>query len=242
MHSVQRSQDPPFLVELRVAFGEWHGRDLDGADRVRIREELRGDFGAICTYCEKTCHPQAGSKESPDGETIDHFRPRSLFPRLWLDWLNLVYVCWRCNDIKGDSWPGYGNSITEKLLPATEYVNPNAADGRRAANEFFDFNIDTGEIRPAEGLTSVEQSQALRTIRDIDLNDLLLSGNDPDHLLTQRLDWLDAVLERLEAVDDFNRRVTMLFEFTMPDKPFSTYIYAYIMDRFPVLNQFFRQR
>jgi uncharacterized protein (TIGR02646 family) len=229
-------------MELRVAFGEWSGRDLDGSDRARIREELREDFGAICAYCEKTCHSRAGSKESPDGETIDHFRPRSLFPGLWLDWLNLVYVCWRCNDIKGDSWPGYGNSITEKLLPATEYVNPNAASGRRAANEFFDFNVENGEIRPSEGLNSEEQFQALRTIRDIDLNDLLLSGNDPDHLLIQRLDWLDAVLERLEAVDDFNRRVTMLFEFALPNQPFSGFIYAYIMDRFPILAQLFHRR
>jgi hypothetical protein len=132
--------------------------------------------------------------------------------------------------------------ITEKLLPATEYVNPNAASGRRAANEFFDFNVENGEIRPSEGLNSEEQFQALRTIRDIDLNDLLLSGNDPDHLLIQRLDWLDAVLERLEAVDDFNRRVTMLFEFALPNQPFSGFIYAYIMDRFPILAQLFHRR
>ena len=242
MHSVRRSPEPSFLVELQVAFGEWRGQDLEGPDRVRLREELRRDFGAICAYCEKACYLQAGSKEWPHGETLDHFRPRSRFPGLWLDWLNLVYACYRCNDVKDNSWPGYGESITENLLPATEYVNPNAGDGRRAANEFFDFDVQTGEIGPAEDPTAAEQFQALRTIRDIDLNDLQLSENDPDHLLTQRLDWLDTVLERLEAVDDFNRRVTMLFEFALPSQPFSGFVYAYIMDRFPVLGQLFQRR
>jgi hypothetical protein len=36
--------------------------------------------------------------------TIDHFRPRSLFPRLLLDYANLYYCCSECNTYKGDRW------------------------------------------------------------------------------------------------------------------------------------------
>lgn len=37
--------------------------------------------------------------------TIDHFRPKSLFPDLYAEYVNLYYCCGECNTYKGDRWP-----------------------------------------------------------------------------------------------------------------------------------------
>lgn len=46
---------------------------------------------------------------------VEHFRPKSRFPKLACTYSNLYYACNRCNDFKSDIWPsallfkkGYG--------------------------------------------------------------------------------------------------------------------------------------
>ena len=247
MHSVQRSPEPGFFAELRASYNEWD--NLQASDRVRIRRALEQDFGQICAYCEQLCKPPRWSGRSPNDATIDHFRPRHLFPANWLDWLNLAYSCRRCNENKGGSWPGYDDTLINFLLiaedsrytPVSEYVNPSFDAERRPAHEFFGFNTVTGEIAPAEDLTGLEWSMARRTIRDIDLNDSELGLNDPYHLWYQRLQQLDFVLQALDAVQDFDTKSQIMFEFMLPDKPFSGFISAYFMNRFPSLARLLRQ-
>ena len=89
MHSVERSAEPDFFEELRVAYNQWD--ELDGGDRNRIRAALVQDFGTICAYCEQSCQSPT-LYEDPNEESTDHFRPRSRFSNLWLNWLNLVYA------------------------------------------------------------------------------------------------------------------------------------------------------
>ena len=233
MHSVERSPEPAFFAEFRTAHTEWD--DLDGTNRRRIRDALIQDFGRICAYCERACQFPTGSGESSNEETIDHFRPRNRFPDLWLDWLNLVYACHRCNQNKGGSWPGYDDALTNQWLsaedsrytPVWEYVNPNAVDGQQPAGEFFGFNVETGEMAPAWQLDDVEWSIARRTIRDINLNDSELGENDPNHLWNRRLRQRDLLIQRLDSLEDFAAKIHMICEFTLPDKPFSAFISAY---------------
>lgn len=164
---------------------EWDA--LEPSDRPRIRRALERDFGQICAYCEQLCQLPTRSGESANDATIDHFRPRRRFPDLWLDWLNLIHACHRCNQAKGGSWPGYDDAeinnrltaLNPRYTPVSEYVSPNAVNSRRPAREFFGFDVVTGEIAPAEQLDPVEWSMARRTIRDIDLNDSELGENDP---------------------------------------------------------------
>ena len=118
MHSVERSPEPAFFAEFRTAHTQWD--DLDGTNRRRIRDALIQDFGQICAYCERACQFPTGSGESSNEETIDHFRPRNRFPDLWLDWLNLVYACHRCNQNKGGSWPGYDDASINQWLSAED--------------------------------------------------------------------------------------------------------------------------
>ena len=190
------------------------------------------------------------SRNSPSEETVDHFRPQDRCPDRQLDWLNLVYACYKCNQNKGNNWPGNDEVDLNRwyaqwypmYVPISEYVSPNDGDNHRPTSEFFDFNIVTGEILPAEPLDPTEWSMALRTIRDIDLNDDKLGENDPNHLLRRRRSQRDMLIQQINALDDFDEKVNLMFDFTMPDKPFSTYIYAYLTDRFPNAAQLFQRR
>ena len=242
MHSVQRSPAPEFFAELRASYTDWD--DLGGGDRQRIRDALIQDFRLICAYCKQFCQltqprVQTECEETtpqPDEESVDHFRPRRIFPDLWLDWLNLIYACYRCNQSKADSWPVEGDMKNRLLTaahrprytPVSEYVNPNATDGQRPAQEFFDFDLDTGEIRPVDHLNDAEWSMARRTIYDIDLNDEL-SGRDPydpEHLSNKRRYHLYLFIEQVNSYPDLSYQIMQ--EATLPEKPFSTFVSAYL--------------
>ena len=226
MHSVGRSAEPSFFAQFRSTYTDWD--DLDGGDRRRIRGALAQDFGQVCAYCEEDCR-------WPFEGTIDHFRPRSRFPDKWLDWLNLVLACERCNQAKGDKWPGFDDTQTNQSLgadsryvPASEYVSPNVEEGRKRAQEYFEFDVETGEIRPAEQLDSQAWSMARRTIWDIDLNDRGLGINHPAHLWNQRLRQRNLLIQRLGGITDPEQMVLIAWEFTQPDKPFSSFVSAYL--------------
>ena len=240
MHSVQRSPEPSFWAQLRATRTDWN--DLDGEDRLVIRDALAKDFGASCGYCERHCEWPNSYRNSPNQETIEHFRPRNRFPDLWFDWLNLIYVCHRCNQAKLGSWPEYDDQVNQELAstkpqykPVSKYVSPNDLPGQRPANEFFAFDVETGEMMAAEQLDDEEWSVAHRTIWDIDLNDMCLGENDQGHLWNLRRGQLDLLVEKLNAVQDQFQKVRMALDFTQPDKPFSSFISAYLKQRFPEL-------
>ena len=196
---------------------------MDGGDRRNIRNALARDFGEVCAYCEQLCDSGVNSR-AVNAETIDHFRPRSRFPHLQFDWSNLIYACYRCNQSKGNSWPGYDDSLINQSLSAmyhrytspSEYVSPNVSLGGRPAQEFFDFDVDTGEIFAANDLDDLEWSLARRTIRDIDLNDSELGENDPNHLMFQRRDELDQLIQRLSGLQDPEQQVVAVRDASRP--------------------------
>ena len=237
MHSVPRSPEPDFWQEFLANFHTWD--DLGSRGRSQIRDALARDFGPICVYCERPCSRPTPSGNSPDEETIEHFRPRSRFPNLTFDWDNLVYACYRCNQRKGEQWPGYEDGEVNRRLTdlypghyisPVEYPSPNLSPGRRPAQEFFTFDFDTGEMLPDDDLDPLEWSSAVRTIRDVDLNDNADGSpgeNDPSHLWNRRLTQLNLLLAQLLQMDDWEARIGLMREFSLPDKPFSGFIAAY---------------
>lgn len=247
MHSVTRSPEPDFFAEIRASRRRWE--DLTPSDRIRLRQALEQDFGRVCAYCERLCQPPTHNNPSPNDATIDHFRPRRRCPSLWLDWLNMMYACRRCNNIKDSSWPEPDDATNNILAateprytPVSEYVNPNATQDAIPAHDFFNFDADTGEIAPSNQVSPVEWSMARSTISDIDLNDSELGENNPNHLWNQRLEQLDFVSQKLNELDDFDLKVQMMLEFTLPDKPFSGFVFAYFTRRFPALDQLLSRR
>ena len=78
---------------------------------------------------------------------------------------------------------------------------------------------------------------ARRTIRDVDLNDSGLGPNDESHLWNLRRLQRTLLIERINGLDDFDAKLNIMLEFMLPDKPFSSFIRAYVMGRFPLLGQ-----
>ena len=99
--------------------------------------------------------------------------------------------------------------IDSRYTPPSEYVNPNSNDCRRPAYEFFDFDMDTAAILPANGLNDMEWSVARRTIWDIDLNDHLTDYN-PSNLRYQRRYQRYLLIEGLGSREDVEERVGLL--------------------------------
>jgi uncharacterized protein (TIGR02646 family) len=225
---------------------------MEGQDPRQVRQvraELAGDFNRICGYCEQPCEPTT-SVQFDNEESVDHFRPQDRFPNLTLDWLNLIYACYRCNQAKGGSWPGFDDRLVDALLvaedarytPVSEYVNPNMIEGQRPAQDFFAFDGETREITPSEQLDTVEWSMARRTIGDIDLNDSNLGENEPRHLWNLRLDQIEDLEYEIDKLQDFDEKVEMMLRSMLPDNPFSGFITAYITRRFPALAQLLQQQ
>ena len=74
---------------------EFGGRAPDGTDhRPALRELLGTASEGRCAYCEDI-----------DPKTVDHYRPKSRFPRDTFELLNLLLACERCNRAKDDSFP-----------------------------------------------------------------------------------------------------------------------------------------
>ena len=232
MHSVERSPEPAFLAAMRAAYPQW--ADLNASDRQAIREALRADFGQCCAYCENRCDI-AGNGASL--ETVDHFRPRSKFPRQALDWLNLVYACQRCNTTKGNLWPDESDApnrryaVVAGFAPVTAYVNPNAISDQRPAQEFFEFYFDGdngGQIVPAAPLSPAEMLMAQRTIEDLDLNDDY--GRVDQRLPELRTEHLDFILDEIgDPAADLARTESILRDYSRPGQPFASYVAAYAL-------------
>ena len=240
MHSVGRSPEPTFLSHLRSSHTRWAG--LEGSDRQQIRAALAQDFGNVCGYCEQSCRRRSATHDGRNEETIDHFKPRSGFPALWLDWLNLVYACRRCNKAKDNKWPAYNDETNQYLAKVearytevSEFVNPNVESFRKSADDYFGFLTPSGEIKPREGLDDVEWSKARRTVADIDLNDSELGPYDERNLCNRRRGQVKRLIERLRQLDTFGEQFQLMREFTLPDKPFSSFVTKYIRDRFPLM-------
>lgn len=247
MHSVPRSPEPDYWERMKAKHQSWE--DLQSRERALIRDSLVEDFGPICAYCERPCGPPTSTHDGPDEETVDHFRPRSRFPHLSFDWLNLIYACYRCNQSKRNQWPGYDDETVDQALvalypgrytPPQEYVNPNWTVGQRQVAEYFAYNVETGEMAPADALDAIEWSVALRTIRDIDLNDFSDKSpgeNDPNHLWNLRKAQVNLLASQLRRVDDIAAQISIVRQFTMPDKPYSSFVAAWVDERFGPVPQ-----
>ena len=264
MHGVERSPKPDFFDAIRCRYDNWgelYGPDgaqvrlcrdrrpapccrahLNGLDGEGIRQEirnmLRGDFSGMCGYCEQDCASIVTA--------IEHFRPRAIFPDEWITWLNLVYACQRCDERKGDKWPGPPGDMDISY----SYVNPSVASAQRPAEEFFEYYIGIGDSREYEGngvdmvpgqmmpssnLTASDWWRASRTIEDLDLNsDSNTNTSGDERLPYLRNVYLEFLLDQIESeigdwYDDIDTTESKLKEFSQSGQPFSSYIAAFTM-------------
>ncbi len=242
MHAVQRSPEPAIFAALHASGANSYS-ELDFDQRRQIRDALTDDFSGICAYCEKRCDKNwrvNGVPEENRPET-EHFCPEEEFPTSSLEWLNLVYSCKRCNDVKSNFWP-------KRNIGTADYdgfVNPNAVGQqprncvqRLPAENFFDFvkDVERGLINPAEdaGVQYLERAMASVTIDYLDLNsDYENPGRRGTGLLLpeQRQDRAIALRNRLQSAwntGDIGIMAAELNSAIQPEQPFSSYIKAYI--------------
>ena len=80
-------------------------------------------------------------------------------------------------DFKQNKWPNSG------------YVNPCEVETTERPDQFFDYDLEKGEVRPKDGLSQTARRKALVTIRDLGLNER--------DLVQARLDWINEFVENL---------------------------------------------
>ena len=187
MHWVGRGQEPTGLATVRARYTPgWVNYYILGVGTrptdsrwTHFKGDLETVFAGLCAYCECACRGQ-----------VDHFQPKSIFPRLVYDWANWFLACNDCNHAKGNKWPPVG------------YVNPCATWISDRPENLFDFDTLTGEIIPKAGL-SWTSHRAVQTMID----DLRL--NEHHHLRNRReqVSWVDLVASGVPGSPNHQQRI-----------------------------------
>ena len=230
MHSIPRSPEPDFLLDLLTRYSDWS--QLEPVERRQVRSALADDFSEICAYCEQQC-VEPTRAERDNEESVDHFRPRRHYPNEWLNWLNLIYACRRCNQSKLSKWPTIDDRDNRLLAritryePISEYVCPNQSDTQLHCETLFAFNVATGEINPANDIDDAHWSMAYRTIVDIDLNSIQPGQLDLPEL---RKEWVKSLETTLNKAENPDLRSTIISGFCRRDQPFSSLAMSYARD------------
>jgi uncharacterized protein (TIGR02646 family) len=85
------------------------------SDYRKYKPHLRRDFSYCCAYCTIHENEWGGLRHFQ----VEHFRPKSRFPQLVVDYENLLYACDVCNCYKGDDWPS-----DDPLTDGVGYLDP----------------------------------------------------------------------------------------------------------------------
>ena len=168
MRKQTRGEAPEFLVAKWEEWGlawearlqsdrssAWNWRQVDN-EKVnhKLLPHLKSQAGDHCSFCD------ANPVSPPSNETIEHFQPKSIFPRQAWQWENLYFCCDFCQGQKREQW-------------APELLAPDQ-DGY-AFGEYFYPDYTTGKIAIRPDISLEQQQRAECTLR-------LYGLNHPRHL------------------------------------------------------------
>ena len=184
MHWVDRGREPNNLSRISARYTpRWVryyrqriGKKPSDSKWREYHEPLSKSFYNLCGYCEERCK----------GE-VDHFRPKSRFPERVYQWSNWIFACHDCNHAKLDKWFTKG------------YVDPCAKTRTGHPENYFAFDVTTGEILPKQGLTARREEKSWRMIDDLHLN--------ADHHLKARLEWIAVISRVLSEIPSSNENI-----------------------------------
>jgi uncharacterized protein (TIGR02646 family) len=146
-------------LQIWIANGKHGDKPTPKYNQKDVKIALMEDFHKKCAYCE--------SKFERIVLDIEHYKPKSIYPELALDWDNFLLACKACNTKKL-------NSFDETKPP----VNP-CSD---SPDQFFNYKLVEDEnsgkkllfIVPKQGRTE-DENRALETIDCCALNrDMLI--------------------------------------------------------------------
>ncbi len=139
MKGFTRSDAPACIADRQVRWtAKWVQRNALGNrfswpvyQREKLNKvllpQLQSDNQFHCCYCD--AYPVQGVSS----DTIDHFKPKSVYPNEAFDWDNLFYCCSACQEAKLERFE------TGLLKPDVQGLT---------FDKFFRFNASTGEIEP----------------------------------------------------------------------------------------------
>lgn len=157
MHYVRRCPEPTLLRNIRKrytqAWIDYYKNGIGNKPNDRkwntFKDVLGNCFNGCCGYCEIRCR----------GE-IDHYKPKSKFPKYVYVWTNWIYACHDCNHNKGKNWPrsGFIDPCCEKSF----------FNGKKS---YFIFDLKTGEILIKPSLSKSDSNRAKQTVNYLKLNE-----------------------------------------------------------------------
>jgi len=175
MKHVKKGSEPTFFTDWKQGESEdwnpgWGDFDSSRTAKKRFKEHLMDEQGAICCYCN-------GRTELVDSH-IEHFRPRSKYPDLVLDYDNLLLSCQRdgargtpqhCG-MRKDKW--FDESLTVSPLDpacesAFEYRAKGGVRGATAAGKktVCRLGLDIKKLR------ILREAAITAALEEIDVND-----------------------------------------------------------------------
>ncbi|HET6251501.1 MAG TPA: hypothetical protein VFE47_27700 [Tepidisphaeraceae bacterium] len=124
---------------------------------TEISAELKARYSHICAY---TCH---WIPADTGFQSVEHFKPKKLYPHLAYVWSNYRLVCGRLNGRKGDH-----EDVLDPFL---------------VRNGWFVLDFDSMQVRPSDAI-----SPELATAVEITIKRLKL--NDDDTCVEARQEWI----------------------------------------------------
>lgn len=110
-----------------------------------ILGEIRDAYRSVCAY---SCH---FVPFDTGGDTVEHYRPKTLYPQLAYEWSNYRFVCSRLNGRKGNF---------EDVL-----------DPFQIENGWFVIDFPSLLVKPGREVTAAVREQVLASISRLKLND-----------------------------------------------------------------------
>lgn len=154
MIRVQRQPEPATFDELVRRPGrqflrqhpapttkQWRNR----AYWTRILSNLHDAYCGVCAY---SCH---WIPFDTGHDTVEHFRPKNVFPRQAYEWSNYRLVCGTLNGRKG--------------------TDLNVLDPFEVQDDWFVLNFPSGQVHPSPALSRQRVGRVLHTIKQLGLND-----------------------------------------------------------------------
>jgi uncharacterized protein (TIGR02646 family) len=164
MRKFERMPAPAFLLPHWEQWGiEWerrrnansgaafHWHRITGEPvNQKLLPQLKAQVQDHCSFCDN--YPIS----PPSSDTIEHFRPKTKFPREAYQWENLYYCCNYCQQKKGEAF--------DDLL-----LRPDAPD--YSFEQFFRWDYTRGTLEVNEQAPEQDQHRARVTIETYGLND-----------------------------------------------------------------------
>jgi uncharacterized protein (TIGR02646 family) len=163
MRKFARGVAPEFLVGKWQAWGEewerrraenpkasfhWHVVDGEAVNQ-KLLPVLKAQVQNHCSFCDS--YPVS----PPSVDTVEHFRPKSQFPREAYKWENLYFCCCHCQ--------AKGEDFDEALL------RPDAED--YSFDRYFRWDFTTGRLEVNERAPREDQNRAQVTVELYRLNE-----------------------------------------------------------------------